>query len=253
VQPREKEYFRKGRQPGCRFLIARALFEWKPRRGGLPLSLDMTGPASGQEEMLGAPASSDIGTFLSKCRSPCGKSDGAWHCGLVRWACEPAGVTDLGTYLDQDSGFPATLDGRSHRGRGERTRNQDVWARRIGISCLGPSGFFLAKEGPITFRRAMESRFRGLGLRFRKENEVCHGSTGREIDVLFTAARAGIDRASVESVLGGAIDITDRIFAARETASASAGQISHTAARLSVLGGGRCVDRARGQPAAGPP
>src|ERR1700737_5045923 len=119
-----------------------------------------------------------------------------------------AGVTDLGTYLDQDPDFLLRMmdaliveEVNEHAIKmfGAKERNQ----------LLGPSTFYWQRR-PDTFRRAMESRFRGVPT-FQEETKFIT-LDGREIDVLFTAAR-------LESIgergigLGGAIDITDRIRA----------------------------------------
>jgi PAS domain S-box-containing protein len=135
----------------------------------------------------------------------------------------------LGTYLDQDPDFLLRLmdaliveEVNEHAIKmfGAKDRNQ----------LLGPSGFYWQRR-PDTFRRAMESRFRGLPT-FQEETKFVT-LDGREIDVLFTAARlewiggGGIG-------LGGAIDITDRIRAQERLQQVQA-DFAH-AARLSVLG-----------------
>src|SRR5260370_36072877 len=96
-----------------------------------------------------------------------------------------AGVTDLGTYLDHDPDFLLRLmdaliveEVNEHAIKmfGAKDRNQ----------LLGPSEFFWQRR-PDTFRRAMESRFRELPT-FQEETKFVT-LDGREIDVLFTAAR----------------------------------------------------------------
>jgi PAS domain S-box-containing protein len=92
---------------------------------------------------------------------------------------------------------------------------------------LGPSRLFWQRK-PDTFRRSMESRFRGLPA-FQEEMKFVT-LDGREVDVLFTAARLE----GINIALGGAIDITDRIRAQERLQQVQA-DFAH-AARLSVLG-----------------
>jgi PAS domain S-box-containing protein len=224
VQPREKEYFRKdgSRVP---ILIARALFEWKQDEG-VAFVLEMT-DRKRAEEMLRA---SEQRYRLLFEQMPIamwqvdGRGIGDLFAGL-----RAAGVMDLGIYLDQDPDFLLRLmdaliveEVNEHAIKmfGAKDRNQ----------LLGPSGFFWQRR-PDTFRRTMESRFRGLPT-FQEETKFVT-LDGREIDVLFTAAR-------LESIrgrgigLGGAIDITDRIRAQERLQQVQA-DFAH-AARLSVLG-----------------
>lgn len=140
-----------------------------------------------------------------------------------------AGVTDLGTYLDQhpdclrrmmDALIVEEMNEHAIKMFGATERSQ----------LLGPSTCYWQRK-PDTFRRATESRFRGLPT-FQEETKFVT-LDGREIDVLFTAAR-------LESIggrginLGGAIDITDRIRAEERLQQVRA-DFAH-AARLSVLG-----------------
>src|SRR5260221_572593 len=203
VQPREKEYFRKdgSRVP---ILIARALFEWKQDEG-VAFVLDMT-DRKRAEEMLRA-SQERYRHLFEQMPIAMWQVDGRGIADLFA-GLRAAGVTDLGTYLDQDPDFLLRLmdaliveEVNEHAIKmfGAKDRNQ----------LLGPSGFFWQRR-PDTFRRAMESRFRGLPT-FQEETKFV-ALDGREIDVLFTAA-------SPESIsergisLGGAIDITDRIRA----------------------------------------
>jgi len=224
VQPREKEYFRKdgSRVP---ILIARALFEWKQDEG-VAFVLDMT-DRKRAEEMLRA-SEQRYRHLFEQMPIAMWQVDGRGIADLFA-GLRAAGVTDLGTYLDQDPDFLLRLmdaltveEVNEHAIKmfGAKDRNQ----------LLGPSGVFWQRR-PDTFRRAMESRFRGLPT-FQEETKFVT-LDGREIDVLFTAAR-------LESVgergigLGGAIDITDRIRA-QERLQQGQADFAH-AARLSVLG-----------------
>jgi PAS domain S-box-containing protein len=140
-----------------------------------------------------------------------------------------AGVTDLGTYLDQDPDFLLRMmDALIVEEANEHAIK--MFGAQEQSQLLGPSRFFWQKR-PDTFRRAMESRFRGLPT-FQEETKFVT-LDGREIDVLFTDAR-------LESIgdrginLGGAIDITERILAQERLQQVQA-DFAH-AARLSVLG-----------------
>jgi PAS domain S-box-containing protein len=137
-----------------------------------------------------------------------------------------AGVTDLGAYLDQDPDFLLRMmdaiiveEVNEHAIKmfGAKERNQ----------LLGPARWFWQSR-PDTFRRSMESRFRGLPA-FQEEMKIVT-LDGREVDVLFTAARLE----GVSIGLGAAIDITDRVRAQERLQQAQV-DFAH-AARLSVLG-----------------
>src|SRR3984893_12532024 len=140
-----------------------------------------------------------------------------------------AGVTDLGTYLDQDPDFLLRLmDALIVEEVNEHAIK--MFGAQDRCQLLGPSRFFWQKR-PDTFRRAMESRFRGLPT-FQEETKFVT-LDGREIDALLTDAR-------LESIgdrginLGGAIDIPERILAQERLQQVQA-DFAH-AARLSVLG-----------------
>jgi PAS domain S-box-containing protein len=224
VQPREKEYFRKdgSRVP---ILIARALFDWKQDEG-VAFVLDMT-DRKRAEEMLRA-SEQRYRHLFEQMPIAMWQVDGRGVADLFA-GLQAAGVTDLGTYLDQDPDFLLRLmdaliveevNEHAIKMLGAKDRNQ----------LLGAGGFFWQRR-PDTFRRAMESRFRGLPA-FQEETKFVT-LDGREIDVLFTAAR-------LESIgergigLGGAIDITDRIRAQERLQQVQA-DFAH-AARLSMLG-----------------
>ncbi|WP_334403521.1 ATP-binding sensor histidine kinase [Bradyrhizobium sp. AZCC 2289] len=224
VQPREKEYFRKdgSRVP---ILIARALFTWKQDEG-VAFVLDMT-DRKRAEEMLRA-SEQRYRHLFEQMPIAMWQVDGRGIADLFA-GLRAAGVTDLGTYLDQDPDFLLRLmdaliveEVNEHAIKmfGAKDRNQ----------LLGPSGFFWQRR-PDTFRRAMESRFRGLPT-FQEETKFVM-LDGREVDVLFTAAR--LESIGAGGVgLGGAIDITDRIRAQERLQQVQA-DFAH-AARLSVLG-----------------
>jgi PAS domain S-box-containing protein len=224
VQPREKEYFRKdgSRVP---ILIAVALFEWK-RDEGVAFVIDMTDRKRAEEKLRAS--EQRYRHLFEQMPIALWQFDGRGPADLLN-GLRAAGVTDLGTYLDQDPDFLLRLmdaliveEVNEHAIKmfGAKDRNQ----------LLGPSEFFWQRR-PDTFRRAMESRFRELPT-FQEETKFVT-LDGREIDVLFTAAR-------LESIgecgigLGGAIDITDRIRAQERLQQVQA-DFAH-AARLSVLG-----------------
>jgi PAS domain S-box-containing protein len=224
LQPREKEYLRKD---GSRVpvLVARALFEWKPDEG-VSFVIDMTDRKRAEESLRAS--EQRYRHLFEQMPIAMWQVDGRGIADLFAGR-RAAGVTDLGTYLDQDPDFLLRLmdaliveEVNEHAIKmfGAKDRNQ----------LLGPSRFFWQRR-PDTFRRAMESRFRGLPT-FQEETKFVT-LDGREIDVLFTDAR-------LESIgergtgLGGAIDITDRIRAQERLQQVQA-DFAH-AARLSMLG-----------------
>jgi signal transduction histidine kinase len=137
------------------------------------------------------------------------------------------GVSDLGPYLDRNPDLlyrmmdlivVEDVNDYAIRLFGAHDRGQ----------LLGPSQSFW-KKNPYTFRRAMESRFRGESS-FQQEIELVT-LDGRNIKVLFSAARlAGGTGLS----LVGLIDITDRARAQEQLQQLQA-EFAH-AARLSMLG-----------------
>jgi PAS domain S-box-containing protein len=138
-----------------------------------------------------------------------------------------AGVTDLGTYLDQDPDFLLRMmDALIVEEVNQHTIK--MFGAQGRSQLLGPSTFFWQRR-PDTFRRAMESRFRGLPT-FQEETEFVT-LDGREINVLFTAARL---ESNLELSLGGAIDITERIRAQERLQQVQA-EFAH-GARISMLG-----------------
>jgi signal transduction histidine kinase len=137
------------------------------------------------------------------------------------------GVSDLGPYLDRnpdmlyrmmDLIIVEDVNDYAVRLFGARDRGE----------LLGPSQRFW-KKSPDTFRRTMESRFRGEPS-FQQEIDLLTLDS-REIRVLFSAARlAGGTGLS----LVGLIDITDRMRAQQRLSQLQA-EFAH-AARLAVLG-----------------
>jgi PAS domain S-box-containing protein len=144
-------------------------------------------------------------------------------------ALRTAGVTDLGTYFDQDPDFlPRMMDALVVEEVNEHAVK--MFGAKERSQLLG-RGLFFWRRSPDAFRRAMESRFRGLPT-FQEETKLVT-LDGREIDVLYTAARLGsVGEQAI--TLGGAIDITDRVRAQEQLQRVQA-DFAH-AARLSVLG-----------------
>ena len=137
------------------------------------------------------------------------------------------GVSDLGSYLDRN---PNMLHRMMDLIVVEDVNEYAVrlFGARDRSELLGPSQSFW-KKSPHTFRRAMESRFRGESS-FQQEIELVT-LDGREIHVLFSAARlAGGTGLSVV----GLIDITERVRAQQRLEQVQA-EFAH-AARLAMLG-----------------
>jgi PAS domain S-box-containing protein len=139
------------------------------------------------------------------------------------------GVTDLGKYFDEHPDFLATCMGAL----------KFLEANEHAIKMFGgssgeipaPSLLRTWQARPDTFRRAMESRFRGEPS-FEEETQMVTWD-GRVVEVLFTTARVGpIDDFEVSLV--GTIDISERIRA-QEAVRKLQSEFAH-AARVSVLG-----------------
>jgi len=136
------------------------------------------------------------------------------------------GVTDLGHYLDSHPDFLRTcMDALSIQEANERA------IQSFGERYVGRSMAETWKQRPDTFRRAIESRFRGE-TNFEEETQMVTWD-GRIVDVLFTTARVGpID--NLEASLVVTIDISERIRAQEKLRQVQA-EFAH-AARVSMLG-----------------
>jgi PAS domain S-box-containing protein len=103
-----------------------------------------------------------------------------------------------------------------------------LFGARDRSELLGPCGF-LWRTSPETFRRAMESRFRGDRV-FQEETKFV-ALDGRELHVLFTTARVEPEG---ELALCGLVDVTEQTHA-RERLQQVQAEFAH-AARISLLG-----------------
>jgi PAS domain S-box-containing protein len=144
-------------------------------------------------------------------------------------ALRQSGVTDLGKYFDEHPGFLETCMGAL----------EFLEANEHAITMFGgdsretpkPSMLQTWQARPDTFRRAMESRFRGEPS-FEEETQMVTWD-GRVVDVLFTTARIGpIDDFEVSLV--GTIDISERLRA-QEAFRKLQSEFAH-ASRVSMLG-----------------
>lgn len=139
------------------------------------------------------------------------------------------GVKDLGAYFDSHPEFLRTcMDALSFQEANERA------IQMFGGGVEGYVGRSMAeswKERPDTFRRAMESRYRGE-TNFEEETKMVTWD-GRVVDVLFTTARVGPIN-DLEVSLVGTIDISQRVRAQQKLQQVQA-EFAH-AARVSMLG-----------------
>ena len=140
-----------------------------------------------------------------------------------------SGVTDLGKYFDEHPGFLVTCMGAL-----EFLEANEHAIRMFGGGSSDtpkPSLLQTWQARPDTFRRAMESRFRGEPS-FEEETQMVTWD-GRVVDVLFTTARVGpIDDFEVSLV--GTIDISERLKA-QEAVRKLQSEFAH-ASRVSMLG-----------------
>jgi PAS domain S-box-containing protein len=141
-------------------------------------------------------------------------------------ALRDKGVTDIGSYLDQnrdvlfqmmDAIIPVDVNETAIKMFGALDRSE----------LLEPSCGFWRRSSPETFQRAVESRFRGDSI-FQEETKFTT-LDGRELTVLF----ATIDRASDPAVCG-LIDLTERTRVQERLQHVQA-EFAH-AARISLLG-----------------
>ncbi|MBC9876845.1 PAS domain-containing protein [Bradyrhizobium sp. INPA01-394B] len=136
------------------------------------------------------------------------------------------GVTDLGSYLDSHPDFLRTcMDALS-------VQEANEWAiQSFGAGFVGRPMSETWRERPDTFRRAIESRFRGE-THFEEETRMVTWD-GRVVDVLFTTARVGPIN-NLEASLVATIDISERIRAQEKLRQVQA-EFAH-ASRVSMLG-----------------
>jgi len=140
------------------------------------------------------------------------------------------GVKDLGNYFDSHPGFlGACMEALTFREANERAIQ--MFGGDGGNDYIGRSVTQSWSARPDTFRRAMESRFRG-DTNFEEETKIVTWD-GRVVDMLFTAARVGPIN-DLEISLVGTIDISQRVRAQERLQQVQA-EFAH-AARVSMLG-----------------
>lgn len=144
-------------------------------------------------------------------------------------ALRQEGITDLGKYFDEHPGFLTTcMEALTFYEANEHA------IRMFGgysPNAQKPSLVRTWQARPDTFRRAMESRFRGEPS-FEEETQMVTWD-GRAIDVLFITARVG-PIGDFEVSLVGSIDISERVRA-QEAVRKLQAEFAH-AARVSILG-----------------
>jgi PAS domain S-box-containing protein len=139
------------------------------------------------------------------------------------------GVKDLGAYFDSHPEFLRTcMDALSFQEANERAIQ--MFGGGAG-DYVGRSMAETWTDRPDTFRRAMESRYRGE-TNFEEETRMVTWD-GRVVDVLFTTARVGPIN-DLEVSLVGTIDISQRVRAQQKLQQVQA-EFAH-AARVSMLG-----------------
>lgn len=139
------------------------------------------------------------------------------------------GVTDLAAYLDQHSDFLGrAMDANIVEEVNERTLQ--MFGARDASELAGSTARFW-RESPTTFRRALESRFRGEPI-FQEETKVAT-LDGRVIDVIVTTARPD-EIGDLGMSFISFIDITERVRA-QEMLQELQANFAH-AARISMLG-----------------
>src|SRR3954454_9677780 len=139
------------------------------------------------------------------------------------------GVKDLGAYFDSNPEFlRSCMDALSFQEANERA--MQMFGGGVD-DYVGRSMAETWKERPDTFRRAMESRYRGE-TNFEEETQMVTWD-GRVVYVLFTTARVGPIN-DLEISLVGTIDISQRLRAQERLRQVQA-EFAH-AARVSMLG-----------------
>jgi PAS domain S-box-containing protein len=139
------------------------------------------------------------------------------------------GVTDLSAYMDRHPDFLSRAMDAAPIEEANVRALQMFGAR--DLSELTASGVRHWQESPGTYRRILESRFRGEPT-YQEETKVVT-LDGSVIDVLMTAARPGLVTDPGISILGF-IDVSERIRAQERLAQVQADFAR--SARLSVLG-----------------
>ena len=140
------------------------------------------------------------------------------------------GVQDVIAYLDQNPDFlrrvldAATVDDANQRA-------VQMLGARDASQLIGSSASFYWGESPATFRRSLESRFRGE-LTFQEEARF-RTLDGRVVDVLITIARSDPNNEPGINLVG-LIDISERVRA-QEMLQRVQADFAH-AARVSMLG-----------------
>ncbi|MHB0771211.1 sensor histidine kinase [Bradyrhizobium sp. 5.13L] len=139
------------------------------------------------------------------------------------------GVKDLSAYFDSHPEFLRTcMDALTIQEANERAI--EMFGGGVN-DYVGRSMAETWKERPDTFRRAMESRYRGE-TNFEEETQMVTWDD-RVVDVLFTTARVGPIN-DLEISLVGTIDISQRVRAQQKLQQVQA-EFAH-AARVSMLG-----------------
>ena len=159
------------------------------------------------------------------------RTEGRVRRGRIMARLQSEGVTDFAPYLEQHPEFVRdALHGLTIEAANDGAVEM-FGARDVG-DLIAMTNAAIWRERPDTFRRILESRFRGERT-YQEETRIAT-LDGRTIDVLFTISRPEQVDSDAGRILYGFTDITEMVRT-REKVQNLQAEIAH-AARVSVLG-----------------